>query len=453
MDIVRTTLAIVIACVGSSFWPAAPERVAPVGTEVYDWNTISFDVTTVTHQNAIIASHATSMMHIAIHDALNSIDRRYAPYIYEPRSEAGALPEAAIARPRAWCSWMSSRRSRSSTRRRGPRPSRSSRRLTRRRSRAWRRESGKAQGIAAGEAAAKAVLNLRKDDKRSAVIDYKPGNEPGKWRPHPNPQPANPPIDNPEKAAGNAPAVLPHWATVTPFTMAAPWQFRMDPPPALNTEVYARDFEEVKKIGSKTSETRTPEQTEIAKAWYDGSPHHWSRIARIVGTERKLDRWDSARLMALVNMAVADGYIAGADTRYLYGYWRPVTAIRAADTDGNDATQPDPAWESFLNTPALPDYPSTHSVCSGAATAVLAGFFGSDAVAFSVPSGPPFPGITRSFKSFTDSAKEICDSRIYDGSPLPDGVHRGNEDRPEDRPEGVRDLPAAGFGPPERVTA
>jgi hypothetical protein len=114
-------------------------------------------------------------------------------------------------------------------------------------------------------------------------------------------------------------------------------------------------------------------------------------------------------------MAVADGYIAGADTRYHLNFWRPVTAIRAAADDGNDATTPDPAWDSFLNTPALPDYPSTHSVCSGAAATVLATFFGSDEIPFSMPSGPPFEGITRTHKSFSSAANEICESRIYAG--------------------------------------
>jgi len=178
MHLARTTLAIVIACVGSSFWPATPERVAPVGTEVYDWNAISFDVTTVTHQNAIIASHATSMMHIAIHDALNSIDRKYEPYIYEPRAEAGALPEAAIAAaahvvlvdviptfpeldPKARAKAVEIVEEAYKKALAGVAEGR-----------------GKAQGIAVGEAAAKAVLLLRKDDKRSAVVDYKPGTEP-----------------------------------------------------------------------------------------------------------------------------------------------------------------------------------------------------------------------------------------------------------------------------------
>jgi membrane-associated phospholipid phosphatase len=130
-------------------------------------------------------------------------------------------------------------------------------------------------------------------------------------------------------------------------------------------------------------------------------------------------------------MAVADGYIAGADTRYHYNLWRPVTAIRAADTDGNDATTPDPAWESLLNTPALPDYPSTHSVCGGAAATVLARFFGSDEVTFTLPSGPPFAGQTRTYTSFSGTCREIGESRIYAGvhfrAACRDGIKLGKQ--------------------------
>jgi hypothetical protein len=179
-------------------------------------------------------------------------------------------------------------------------------------------------------------------------------------------------------------------AQVTPFTMATPWQFRLPGPPPLASAEYARDYEEVRRVGGKNSTTRTAEQSEIAKYWYEGSPQGWSRVARVVAAQRGLDRWENARLLALVNAAIADGFIAGADTRYLYNFWRPVTAIRAGDTDGNDATVADAAWETFLNTPPLPDYPSTHSVAGGAASAVLGRFFGSDKIAFTMTSGPPF---------------------------------------------------------------
>jgi hypothetical protein len=194
---------------------------------------------------------------------------------------------------------------------------------------------------------------------------------------------------------------------------------------------YVWDYEEVKRLGSKTSTARTAEQSKIARYWYEGSPDSWSRIARVVGAQRGLDRWDSARLLALVNVAIADGFIAGYDTRYHYDLWRPITAIRAAETDGNDATTADPTWESFLNTPAIPEYPSTHSIAGGAAFAVLARFFGKDEVEFTMTSGAPFAGITRSFKSFSQASQENAESRIYAGvhfcSACRDGIKLGEQ--------------------------
>jgi hypothetical protein len=216
-------------------------------------------------------------------------------------------------------------------------------------------------------------------------------------------------------ALGNLPAVLPQWAEVTPFVLTTPWQYRLPGPPALVSEQYVRDFNEVKRLGSKNSTARTTTQAEIARYWYESSPAGWSRIVRIVAAQRGSDAWDSARLLALVNAAIADGYIAGADTRYHYDFWRPVSAIRDGDSDGNDATAGDAGWESYLNTPPLPDYPSTHSVAGGAAAAVLARFFGTDQIAFTMTSGPPFPGITRSFTGFSQASQENADSRVYAG--------------------------------------
>jgi len=287
----------------------------------------------------------------------------------------------------------------------------------------------KGHGIATGRAAATALVTMRNNDGASAKPSYTPQMAAGRWRPHPNPTPANPMIMDTALAGGMQPAMLPHWAEVTPFVMITPSQFRLPGPPALASEQYAGDFNEVKRVGGKTSTDRTAVQAEIARYWYESSPAGWSRIARVMAAQRSLDAFDSARLLALVNAAIADGYIAGADTRYLYDFWRPVTAIRAGDTDGNDATTPDAAWDSYLNTPPLPDYPSTHSVAGGAAAAVLARFFGSDQIAFTMTSGPPFAGITRSFTSFSQAAQENADSRVYAGihfrSACQDGVKLG----------------------------
>ena len=157
----------------------------------------------------------------------------------------------------------------------------------------------------------------------------------------------------------------------------------------------------------------------------------WSRIARVVAQSQNLNSWDTARLLALVDIAMADGFIAGFATKYDFNFWRPVTAIRAGDTDGNDRTVADPNWSTYLNTPAIPDYTSTHSVLGGAASEVLRRFFHDDDIAFTTTSGVPFAGITRSFNSFSQAARENGKSRIYAGihfrSAVADGIKQGKK--------------------------
>jgi hypothetical protein len=401
--------------------------------DVVDWNVTGFEATVAGGQNAILVSRTMAMMHLAVHDALNAVERRYEPYLHQARAEQPADANAAIAaaardvlagvipqwgkpeqQAKALAIVDAAYAAALATMPEGP---------------------PKANGIAVGQAAALAMLTARKADGSSAASTYAVVAGPGKWQPHPNPVPANPPIADPELAIGNQAAVLPQWAQVTPFTMTTPWQFRLPGPPALASEQFVRDYEEVKRLGTKNSTARSPEQAEIARYWYESSPQGWSRIAGVVSAQRRLDRWDNARLLALVNAAIADGYIAGADTRYLYNFWRPITAIRAgyaeANNPANAATAADPAWESFLNTPPLPDYPSTHSVAGGAAAAVLARVFGSDQVAFTMTSGPPFAGLTRSFSSFSQAAQENADSRVFAGihfrSACQDGIKLGQQ--------------------------
>jgi hypothetical protein len=264
------------------------------------------------------------------------------------------------------------------------------------------------RGVAVGRAAGAAMLALRKDDGATRDAPYTPGTGPGKWRPHPNPVPPNPPIANPDAARGYAPSVLPGWGNVTPFTLLSASQFWLPGPPALTSATYARDYNEVKSVGGKISTLRTADQTEIARFWFEGPPA-WNRIARVVAAGRTLDATDSARLFALMNMAMTDAYIAGFKIRYVYDLWRPVTAIRDGDVDGNDATAGDPTWDSHQNTPAVSDYPSTQSTFSGAAAVVLARVLGADQVSFSATSGKPFENITRSFTSFSQAARESAD--------------------------------------------
>jgi len=359
--------------IGSMCWLAVSSPGTSVrANEVADWNIAALDMVVAGGQNAIIASRTLAMMHLAIHDALNAIERRYEPYLSEARAEPQAAPEAAIAAAAhdvlagVLPSFGKAEQRAKAT---GMLESTYTAALA-------KTPNGiqKNHGLVAGQVTAAAMLRARQQDNALTTSQYTPGTAPGRWQPHPNPVPANPAVTDPVMAIGNLAAVLPHWGTVTSFMMAIPWQFRLPGPPPLKSEQYARDYNEVKDIGGKSSTERTAAQTEIAKYWYESSPQGWSRIARVVGAHRGLDHWDTARLLALVNASIADGYIAGADTRYFYNFWRPITAIRAGDTDENNATAPDLRWESFMNTPSLPDYPSTRSVAGGGRGRARSGF-------------------------------------------------------------------------------
>lgn len=408
--------ALLRACVAISCLVAAALPFRAAANEVFEWNEAAFRVTVAGGQNPLVLSRAVAMMHLAVHDALNALDRRYEPYLHDVDPAQPVTAEAADAAIAAAAhtvlagivpSWGTEEQ-------RGQAMSLLEQAYAQALGKVAEGEA-RQRGLAVGMAAGRAMLEARKADGSTVRPAYAPRQGAGRWRPHPNPVPANPPIPNPTLAAGNWPALLPQWATLVPFTMVTAWQFRLPGPPDLASAAYARDFDEVKRLGGTASTERTEEQAAIARYWYEGSPQGWSRIARIVAAERGLDAWESARLLALVNATIADGYIAGADTRYHFDFWRPVTAIREAAEDGNNATVADPSWNSYLNTPPLPDYPSTHSVAGGAAAVVLARFFGDDAIAFTMTSGPPFPGMTRSFRSFSEAARENGDSRVYAG--------------------------------------
>jgi hypothetical protein len=171
----------------------------------------------------------------------------------------------------------------------------------------------------------------------------------------------------------------------------------------------------VRAIGSAESSVRTEEQTAIARFWYENSGQGWNRIARIVAEQKNLNTWDNARLFALLNVAMSDGYVANFEAKYYYSFWRPVTAIREGDTDGNPDTIGDRNWNSYLITPPVPDYPSGHSTVGAAAARALEHAFANDFVSFSTTSGAPYPGITRHFWSFSEAAHENAASRVLAG--------------------------------------
>ena len=359
--------------------------------EVARWNQVATDATVAAKINPLAESRTFATMHAAIHDAVNAVEPRYEPY--QPRTSlapAGASMEAAIAGA-AHATLVALL----------PESKATFDAALEETLRAITDDSRRGAGLEVGRTAAAAILTAREDDGANRTVEYTPGTKPGDYCPTP---------------PDFKPAFLVQWASVTPFVLKSADQFRCPDPPAVNSPRAFADLEEVRAIGGSKSATRTPEQTEIARYWYESSPQGWNRIAREVLAARQFDVWENARLFALLNLAMADGYIAGFDSKYHCNYWRPVTAIRA----GGDSE-----WLSYLPTPPAPDYPSTHTVAGATAATVMARFFNTDFISFSTTSGGPYPGITRKFWSFSEAARENGASRILCGIHFSSAVKAG----------------------------
>ena len=245
------------------------------------------------------------------------------------------------------------------------------------------------------------------DGSASAEGPYTPGSEPGDYQ-------FTPPFDGPPF---NGYAAAPYWGEVKPFALKTGSQFRAPAPYEVTDLRYAFDLNEIKAFGSATSTARSLDQTHLALFWYENSPFAWNRIARIVDAQHSLTLVEHAKLFASLNAALCDAYIASLDSKYTYNFWRPITGIRLAATDGNDATAADPTWEPLFLTPPIPDYPSGHAAAGGAAAQVLIATFG-DEHTFELTSTMsfPFPEIQpRTFHRISDAANENAASRMLVG--------------------------------------
>jgi hypothetical protein len=356
-----------------------------------------------------------AMMHAAIHDALNGIDRRSRPYAAQLRAAPGSSPDAAVAvaardvlvpvlqsfsffLPGSCINAGVTSIEADFVTALAAIPD----------------GTAKTRGVALGHAAAAAVLALRSvDGFDTPTVDpnYQEGTAPGEYRYTP----------------GTPFAFAPNLSQdLTPFVLRSAAQFRPGPPYPLTSRRYAADVNEVQRLGGDgitTPSARTPDQTEIARFWVEPSPLLWNRIARTVATAQGLDLWESARLFGLLNLALTDGYIASWDAKYYYRLWRPVTAIRLAATDGNLATTADPTWTPLEQTPPIPDYDSGHAVEGGVGAQVLKRFFHTDRMSFSLcsytlPAGQTCSDTSptlRHFTRFSQAAQENAVSRIYVG--------------------------------------
>jgi membrane-associated phospholipid phosphatase len=367
------------------------DRCLPSANVVLEWNQLALHAVGQARVSPVVGSRALAITQAAVYDSVAAIDRSFEPYHAHVHASRGASPEAAAAQAAhdALAALFPSQTGTFDAALAadlvGIPPGRAR------------------QGVEVGHEVAQQILDWRSTDGSGATVPYTPGTDPGDWQPTP---------------PANLPALAPQWPFVTPFAMTSGSQFRPAPPPGLDTAEYAAAFNEVKSLGRVDSTTRTGEQTQIAKFWNDGlgtafAFGYWNKIAQTVATEQGLSLVSDARLFALLNVATADAIISCWDAKYAYNLWRPVTAIRAADTDGNPDTAADATWTPLLVTPNFPSYTSAHSTVSGAASGVLTALFG-DGYHFTVGS-EGLPGVTRSFDSFGAAAAEAGRSRIYGG--------------------------------------
>jgi PAP2 superfamily len=258
----------------------------------------------------------------------------------------------------------------------------------------------RAMGVRVGQRVAAQLLASRAGDGSSATPPpFVPGTGPGDYQ-------LTPPAF--------APPVFTHWRFVRPFALLRASQFRPPAPPALTSAKYAAAINEVKALGAAAGSVRTTDQTQIGLFWNPPIWAAWNRIAQTAVLGRRAGLVHSARTFALLNITFADAAIAFYDAKYTYAFWRPVTAIRAADSDGNPDTAADPAWTPLSNTAPDPSYPGAHGTISAAGADVLAALYGND-FSFTATS-PALPGVERSFVSFSEAAEEASASRIYNGN-------------------------------------
>jgi hypothetical protein len=360
---------------------------------VIDWNTTAYQVIKAVdgYADPLHASRALAMMHLAMHDAANAVSPRFTTYL---QVERDASADAAVAAASAAHGVLQALY-----------PQAQAAPLLRAAFDSTLLDAGNSaatqRGSALGQRVAVALLQRRAGDGARATQPYREGMRAGEYR-------FTPGFDF---------VAHPQWRHVQPFALLTARQYRSVAPPALDSAEYTRAFLEVKETGSQAPDAkRSPDQTHYAAFWYEFSDIGWNRVARVVARDRRQDLWERARTFALLNVAMADAYIAGWDSKFHHNFWRPVTAIRMADGDGNRLTLPDAAFTPLMPTPPVQDYPSTHSSLGAAAATALAHALGSDAIAFELTSTSALPANpARRFTSFSEAARENADSRVRAG--------------------------------------
>jgi hypothetical protein len=403
---IRKTPRALVACAASAAMLLVPS-VAQADV-ITDWNVIAQSETIPLRPTSHGQTRGLAMVEGAVYDAVNAIDRGYQPYLVD-LDDVGAQPWVSQDAAAATAAYRVLKAITPVVRHAGLDAAYTA-------TLAGIPDGPIEQGgVAAGEAAAAAMLAFRQNDGFLAPFTPVIGTDAGDWRPIG--WPATPAFD-PDGWIGNA----------KPFLIDSPSQFRSKGPNALTSKAYAKDFEEVKELGALNSSTRTADQTAAAVFWQFAPIALWSPVLRELADRYDLNTADEARLYARVNLAAADAVIACWHDKYQWNFWRPRAAIREADTDGNPATVADPSWESLfaaatattplLGTPPFPEHPSGHGCLSGAVLATMAHFFGTDKVAITVVSGRSLNGVPiapRTFDRLSEAREEIIDARIWGG--------------------------------------
>lgn len=367
------------------------------------WNELALRAIAYANPPPPVAVRQLALVHLAMHDAVQGVEHRYTGYWVTTNAPVPCSAEAAASAAAYQC-----------LRTLFPKSAESLDSHQRAIKAAIPEMPAKAHGLAWGKSVAMELLRQRQDDGAGQSVAYERLTRPGYWQR--TPQNFDPPL-------------LPNWGRMKPFGIPSAESFRTPPPPALDSAEWARQYNLLKMIGATNSATRTLAQREIALFWADGPgtatpPGHWNRIAQQVIAKKAYDLGDSARLLALLNVALADAGIVCWETKYHYNWWRPITAIRAGDTDGNPDTAPDPNWKPLIPTPPFPEHTSGHSTFSGAGAAVLAAVTGSDEFSF-VTRSDGLSGVVRQFRRFSEAAQEAGLSRIYGGIHFPSANEEG----------------------------
>jgi len=332
-----------------------------------------------------MAQRMMGMVHAAMFDAVNSIERRYRPYLVQLPADPATSKEAAAAAAAAAVLTTIDEKTAGEmkaalTNYLAPLPE----------------GAAKSDGIQLGEAVAAKILEARANDGSGAPDAYRPRTAPGVYVP-------------------TAITISSMWPNMKPFVLDSPSQFRPRPPVSLESKEWAADYNEIKEFGGQSSAKRTAQQTEIARFWLVGPPVAYHPFVRKLAIAKRLDVIDSARLMALVSIGLTDAIITVLDAKYHYNFWRPITAIRNGDNDGNPATDIEATWQPLANTPMHPEYPCAHCIQSGSVAGVVKAVFGSTEIPEIAMTSPTAPGVTRRWTNMTALTEEIANARIWSG--------------------------------------